>query len=207
MKGLLIKDFIIIKKHCLLSLAVSALFLAMSLFSGKSMYFLFYSIAMVSIIPINTIAYDEAYKWNKYELLLPVSRVTAVCEKYMLLFIIIAPVILFEGLVSFFVFGFQISDLLSLMSIMLFCGTMSPIVVFPVVYKFGYIKGKFINLIIIAVLASSITFINAKNISGGTLISGGFTPQKNTFLFAVIAVIMIIVSILLSVNAYKKREI
>lgn len=62
-------------------------------------------------------------------------------------------------------------------------------------------------MIIIAVLASSITIINAKNISSGTLIEGAFTPQKNAFLFAVIAVIMIIVSILLSVNAYKKREI
>ncbi len=207
MRGLLIKDFMIIKKHCLLLLAVSALFLAISMFSGKSTYFLYYSIAIVSIIPINTIAYDEAYKWNKYELLLPVSRVTVVCEKYLLLFIIITPVILLEGVVSFFVFGFDILDLLSLMSIMLFCGTMSPIVVFPVVYKFGYIKGRVINMIIIAVLASSITIINAKNISSGTLIEGAFTPQKNAFLFAVIAVIMIIVSILLSVNAYKKREI
>lgn len=188
-------------------LAISALFFAMSLFFGKSTYFLYYSIAMVSIIPINTIAYDEAYKWNKYELLLPISRVTVVCEKYLLLFIIIAPIILLEGVVFFFVFGFAISDILGLMSIMLFCGTVSPNVVFPVVFRFGYIKGRVMNMIIIAVLATSITVINAKNISSGTLIKGAFTPQKNVFLLAVIAVILIIVSVLLSVIAYKKREI
>ena len=66
MNGLLIKDLILIKKHNLGFFLVAAIFFALSVTQNTSMYFSYYSIAMISLTPIFTMAYDETYKWSKF---------------------------------------------------------------------------------------------------------------------------------------------
>ena len=206
MKGLLVKDFIMIKKHGTILLIVSALFFILSLAAVQSMYFSYYSVALISLLPVTILAYDEAYKWNKYEVILPVDKKLAVCEKYLLLIIFVIPAILIECLVFYFTLHFSLDNILSLMYLMLFCGLIAPIIVLPVTFRFGYLKGKLTNILIVGILAASISVINAKNISGGTLIEGNFTPVRDAFMFAVIAVVLFIISLLISANVYKKRE-
>jgi len=206
MKGLFVKDFIIIKKNGLILLFASALFFVLSIAAVQSMYFSYYSIALISLLPVTVMAYDEAYKWNKYEVLLPISRKLAVCEKYLLLIILVIPAILIECIIFCFALHFSFDNVLSLMYLMLFCGLIAPVIVLPVTFRFGYLKGKLTNILIVGILAASISIINMKNISGGTMIEGNFTPVQDAFLFAVIAVLMLIISLLISIFAYKKRE-
>lgn len=207
MKGLLIKDLMIVKKQCVMLFGIALLFFIVSLVSGSSMYFSYYSIAILSVVAITVIAYDETYKWNKYELLLPISRTEIVCEKFILSMIFVLPMIFIESIVSLLFFGFELSKFFSLLSIMLFCGIVIPSVVLPIIFRFGYIKGKMINMIIIGIMAVAINLINMKNISGGTIIEGSFTPMKNAFMFAVIAVIIFTISLLISIKVYQKREL
>ncbi|MCH5321684.1 MAG: ABC-2 transporter permease [Eubacterium sp.] len=207
MKGLLIKDFMLVKKHCFLTILISIGFFAMSLLSKISMVFLYYSITIVSIISMTTIAYDETYKWNKYELILPISRKTVVSEKYLFSLILVLPMIIIEAIIYLLVSGLPITDIFSLMSMMLLCGVILPIVVLPIVFKFGYIKGRIVNMIIIALIAASISAISGKNMLNGALLEGAFIPLKNAVLFAVISVILMIVSFLISVKVYQKREL
>lgn len=207
MKGLLTKDFYMLKKHGIVFLGISVLFFVMSITTVQSMYFSYYSIAMISIFPITILAYDEAYKWNKYEAILPISRAIAVCEKYMLLIILVFPAILIECLIFRFAIGFSTDEILSLASLMLFCGLIAPIIIFPVTFRFGYTKGRLINILIIAILSATITIVNMKNISGGTMIEGKFTPMGDAFLFAFIAVVLFIISLICSIVLYKKREL
>ncbi len=206
MKGLLVKDFIMIKKHSVMLFMVDLLFLAISLVQG-SMYFAYYSMALVSMLPITMIAYDESFKWNKYELILPVGRNTIVLEKYILSLIFVIPFVLVESVLLFFICGVDSSDLFSLISLLFFCGTVIPALVLPILFRFGYLKGRIINLILIAVLTTLVNVVNYKNISGGSMIDGAFAPQKNAFLLAVAAVILLIVSYLLSAKFYKNREL
>ncbi len=206
MKGLMIKDFYLIKKHCLALFAVSIIFLLISLFTPQSTYFSYYYVAMISIIPISLMAYDDGYKWNRYEIITPVSRKNIVSEKYILLLLLILPIVLAEGIFFGILLKLNILQIISLLSLMLLCGIISPIIIFPIIFKFGYIKGKIVNMIIIAILTAFITFINIINISGSTLIEGTFNPQKYTFVFSVIAVILLAVSWLISVRVYSKRE-
>ena len=213
MKGLLIKDLMITKKNCLSLFVISFGLFVISLISKMSVVYLYYSVAIVSIIPINTIAYDEAYKWNKYELLLPISKKTVVREKYLLSLTLVLPIMLIERIIYVLVHNQSVTNILSLMPIMLFCGVIVPIVVLPIVFKFGYIKGRLIYLISLVVIASSISvaspisIISISESSGSILLDVLFTPYKSAILFAVISVTLLLISYAISVRVYQKREI
>ena len=205
MKGLLIKDFYLTKKHSMVLVGIALLFFTMS-FLAKSMYFAFYPIALISILAINTLAYDDYYRWNKSEVTLPVSRTLAVLEKYLLLLIFILPTIIISNLVFLLVFKYSLSDIIRLMSLMLFAGAIVPSLIFPISFKIGYTRAKTINILLTAFIVSIISFLNIGNISGDNVINGTFAPQKSTPLFAVAAVILLGISMLLSIKFYKKRE-
>ena len=205
MKGLLIKDLYMAKKHSMILIIIALMFFAISLF-GKTIYFSFYPIAMISIVCINSLAYDDYYKWNKYEVVLPVSRVQAVIEKYILLLIFILPSAIISSLAFFLAFHYDFREMISLISIMLFTGVMMPTVVYPLFFKVGYAKAKTLSVVLQGIIISLIVFINMRNISGEMLITGSFAPQKSTPLFAVAAVILLGISMLLSIQFYKKRE-
>ena len=205
MKGLLIKDFYMAKKHCIILIFISLLFFGISLL-GKSIYFSYYPIAIISILPMNILAYEDYYRWNKSEVTLPISRTQAVLEKYIFLFILILPAIIISNLFFFFVFNFDIREIISLISIMLFTSVIVPSIVFPVCFKIGYTRAKVFIGILIPIIMGVIVFINVGNLSGEMLILGEFTPQQNAYLFAVAAVILLGISMLLSIRFYKKRE-
>ncbi len=206
MKGLLIKDFKYIAKHHLGFLFVSALFFCMSVFSDASVFFCYYSVAMISLMPVFTMAYDEAYKWSKYEAVIPVKKHLIVLEKYILVFIASIPAIFIETAIFHFYKKTDPQTTASLACMMLFISLLSPAVVLPLNFRFGYLKGKLINIIVIAVMAASITAINMKNSIAQTAIEKRFTPLPDAQLFAVFALIIISVSIFISVMLYKKRE-
>lgn len=206
MKGLLIKDFIMIKKHGIMLFLIDLLFFTISMLQG-TIYFAYYSIALVSMLPVTLMAYDESFKWNRYELILPVSRNTIVLEKYVLSLIFVIPLVIVESILLSFACGIDSSDLFSLISLMLFCGVVIPTVVLPILFKFGYLKGRIINIILILLLTIMVNIVNYKNISDGTMVEAAFSPQNNTFLFSVISIVLLIVSYLLSVQLYKNREV
>ena len=89
---------------------------------------------------------------------------------------------------------------------MLFISFLSPAIVLPLNFRFGYLKGKIINLIVIGVMAASITAINIRNNTGETALEGQFTPQNDAFMFAFLGIVLLIISLGLSVLLYKKRE-
>lgn len=205
MKGLLIKDFYMVKKHCMMLIGISLLFFGISLF-GKTIYFAYYPLAILSILPMNILGFEDFYRWNKTEVTLPVSRTQAVLEKYALLFVFIIPAIVISNLIFFFVFSFDFREIISLVSIMLFTSVIVPSIVFPICFKIGYTRAKVFIGILIPIIMGAIVFINVGNLSGEMLIIGKFTPQQNAYLFAVAAVILIGISMLLSIRFYKKRE-
>ena len=186
MNGLLIKDLILIKKHNLGFFLVAAIFFALSVTQNTSMYFSYYSIAMISLTPIFTMAYDETYKWSKFEAIIPVKKQHIVLEKYIITFIFTIPAIIIEALIFHYAKGISIENTASLAYLMLFVGFISPAIVLPLNFRFGYLKGKLINLIVIALMASTITAINLRNSTGETALEGQFTPQADAFLFALL---------------------
>lgn len=204
MKGLLIKDAILIKKYCIFHFIISLLFFAISVANGSNLFFRFYSVAMVSIIPITISAYDEQCKWNAYEAALPISRKQVVLEKYIVALILVIPTTIIYSAILLIIGKENTSDIFAEASLMLLCGIIPPSIVLPIIYKFGYLKGRIINFIIIAVLVALISITSFGYVS--------VTDSQNLFntAFALIVFaatfVIFIVSLLISTAVYSKKE-
>lgn len=206
MKGLLIKDFKLIYKHGLSILVIAAFFCLIAVTGNSSLYFAYYSAALISLMPVITMSYDEAYKWNKYEAVLPIKKTAIVLEKYVLVAIIAIPIIVIEATILHFAKDLTIDKTASFAYLTLFISLLSPAIVLPINFRFGYLKGRWINIIVIAAMAGSITALNLRNNIGETALQGQFTPKPDAFLFAIVGCVLIIMSFIISNILYKKRE-
>lgn len=210
MKGLILKDAILIKKYCIFHFLISLIFFIISVIGSSveksNLNFTYYAVAMISIIPITISAYDEQSKWNVYEASLPLSRKQIVFEKYILTALIVIPVSFIYTIILFTVKGGDLNKAIINFTLMLLFGLISPCVVLPIIYKFGYLKGRIINLIIIALImalasVSAVTSIS-ENQPDFSVILGGFTEP----LLLAAAVIIFILSAAISVSIYNKKE-
>lgn len=203
MKGLLIKDAILIKKYCILNFAISVLFFAISVTDSENILFTLVSVVLISLIPITINAYDEQFRWNLFEAALPISRKTVAFEKYALLLILVLPVTAIYSLIGFILNDFSFKEFLFNWSVMLFTGIITPSVTIPILLKFGYIKSRVITIVVIILFAaggaSAASIVDLAKIP--TNISGP-VPLILIFVSAVIAVI----SYLISNAIYAKKE-
>lgn len=205
MKGLLIKDALLIKKHCIFHLIISAVFFTISVADPSQIFFSYYAVSMAAVTPITISAYDEQCKWTMYEAILPVSRKQIVLEKYLVSLCIIIPLTVLYSVLSFIIKGENVSDMLLNAALMLLCGVMPPAIILPIIFKFGYLKGRVINFIVIAVIAALISF---------TSLGYNITAQSNQIqldtltapaVFAAVAAVFAL-SLLISQAVYRKKE-
>ena len=155
MRGLLIKDFLLIKKS--LSFVYIFPLLVILVCGGANIVYLLPMLAM--IIPVffgffvnNTLYSDDVSQWGRYAKALPLSLNTTVLEKYLL------------GLISIFcgtVLAFAVCSILAIITtvefgyvyLLVYLGFFMSLtyisVLIPSVYKFGVSKGPvvFIGLI------------------------------------------------------------
>lgn len=84
MTGLILKDFLILRKSLRAYVLVFALYVGLALtgvwaaeFVGGMM------MVMTAVLPMNIFAYDKQAKWDTYALALPVGRTKTVCARYL----------------------------------------------------------------------------------------------------------------------------
>lgn len=203
MKGLFVKDCILIKKYCIFHILISIMFFIMSILGSSNIFFRFYSVVMLSIIPITISAYDEQCKWSAYEAALPISRKQVVLEKYIVELIMAVPSTLIYSAILLVLGKENTAEVLSSAPLMLLCGILPSSIVLPIIFKFGYLKGRIINFIIIAIAAMiSIIF------SGYISTDENLKILNTTFgitAFAA-AVVIFTISLVISTVVYRKKE-
>lgn len=82
MKGLLLKDWYMMKKYCMAYLLITVVFLAVSCVSDN-IFFTFYPCLLCGMIPINLLSYDERSGWIQYSGALPYTKKQIVSSKYL----------------------------------------------------------------------------------------------------------------------------
>ena len=205
MKGLLIKDAILIKKYCLFHFFVSILFFAISVFGQENLFFGYYAVTMISIIPITISAYDEQTKWNSYEAILPVGRKNIAAEKYLITLCLVLPVTLIYSAVLYFAKEESLNTFLLNAAMMLLFGIISPCIILPIISRFGYLKGRIINFIIAILVVIASISASASGIiesTGGIKLTAGVLAA----ILAAAAVLIFIASLLISAAIYSKKE-
>ena len=84
MSGLIVKDFLILRKTLRSYLLILAIYVAVA-FAGywSSSFVGGFMMVMVALLPMNTFAYDKQAKWDVYGLSLPVGRTKTVAARYL----------------------------------------------------------------------------------------------------------------------------
>ncbi|MDE7170922.1 MAG: ABC-2 transporter permease, partial [Oscillospiraceae bacterium] len=148
MTGLILKDFMILRRSIRSFLLVAAIYAVLS-FSGFWDASLFGGMIMVlaCMLPMNVFAYDQQAKWDIYGLALPVGRTKTVAARYaaVVLLCLASLAISAAGGIVMFAVG-RLENPLSYLascSVLGFIAVLVNAVLLPLLYKFGPERARF----------------------------------------------------------------
>ena len=207
MKGLLLKDWYMMKKYCRYYLFVSIGFIILSMISSGNMFFVFYPCLLCGMISVNLLGYDERSRWTEYVGTLPYTKTQIVSAKYLIgLFTQIAMLIVIcaaQGVKMGIEGTFVMKEFLVFMMLLLVMASVASSLTLPFIFKYGVEKGRGAYYVMIGVVC-------AGSIIATTIFKEGLQNeiQLNAVLpFAcIVGVAIYVLSWCLSIMFYKKRE-
>ncbi len=156
MKGLLLKDWYLICRHCRAYLMILVVFLGIGLFSPESIFFLYYPVLMAGSIPVTLLSYDSMSRWESYSRTFPYSEGQLVAAKYLisLLAVLVTSLVtvLACGLRMGAQGGLDLMVLLQMSCVVLALGLLTPALMLPWVFKFGAEKGRIVFYVVLVLL-------------------------------------------------------
>lgn len=208
MKGLLLKDWYMVKKYCRSYLFITIVFIAVSLVSDGNMFFVFYPCLLGGMIPVNLLGYDERSRWMQYSGTLPYTKTQIVSGKYIIGLLAQLTILVVTGIAQAakmivednFVFG----DFIILMLLMLIVSTFTSSISLPFIFRLGVEKGRTAYYVMIGFVCGA--SVLASSIFRGQLISE-IQPDIVLTVLAVAGIGVYIFSWYLSVVFFQRREI
>jgi len=145
-KGLLLKDWYILKNKGKMYLIIVPIYLAIA-FRSQNLLFVFFSIVFAAMIPRTLAAYDDHAHWNCYTAALPVSKKQIVQSRYLLSLMFILLFTLCAVILNFII------PFSALTSPLILAGIASTgigyiAISFPLLYRFGTEKGRMIQTLL-----------------------------------------------------------
>ncbi|MBR6571069.1 MAG: ABC-2 transporter permease [Clostridia bacterium] len=208
MKGLLLKDWYMMKKYCRAYLLIAVVFIAVSFFNAENMFFVFYPCLLCSMIPVNLLAYDERSRWMLYSCTLPCSKAQLVSAKYLIGLFSQAAILLAtavaQGMRMALNGCFQLQEFVFLLMMLFTIATISSSISMPFVFKLGVEKGRIAYYVMIG-------FVCAASIVASKLFQSDLQAQVRPNLpltaLALAGVGAYALSWALSIRFYQKREL
>ena len=208
MKGLLLKDWYMMKKYCRAYLLIAVVFIAVSLFSNDNMFFVFYPCLLCGMIPVNLLGYDERSRWMQYSGTLPYTKTQIVSGKYLIGLLSQITILVATGVAQaakmLIAHNFELGDFAVLMLLMLIVSTLTSSICLPFVFKLGVEKGRTAYYVMIGFVCGA--SVLASSILRGQLVSE-IKPNLILALVAVAGIGIYILSWYLSIVFFEKREI
>ncbi len=205
MKALLLKDFYMMKKYCRSYLLVMIIFAGLSVFdptwrtSSLSLLCL-----MAAMMPVTLLAYDERSHWNEYCAALPYGKEAFVSSKYVLCLINQLAVMAFFGVLWSISGGNGMNEFFMTASVGFCCSCFSMAVIFPFVLWLGVEKGRVLYYVFIVIGFGASALLKSFSVSESIDIKTFFDIL--TVALPVLSVLVYIVSWVISVIIYVKRE-
>lgn len=205
MKGLLLKDWYMMKKYCRAYLLIAALFLSISVFSSDNLFLVFYPCLLCGMIPVNLLGYDERSRWMQYSGTLPYTKAQIVSAKFLIgLFAQIAILIatgITQGIKMAVAGNFVMGEFVVLMLLILIVSTFTSSISLPFIFKLGVEKGRMAYYVMIGFVCGA-SALAASYFRGPEV-----QPNGSLAILAVAGVAVYLLSWYLSVVFFKKREI
>lgn len=202
MKGLLLKDWYMMKTYCKLYLVMAVLFLAASFVNSDNLFFVFYPCLLCGMIPVNLLAYDERSRWTQYSCTLPCTRAQLVSAKYLTGLFCQLAVLLATAVVQGIRNGFT-ADFGVLMLALLTIASFASAIPLPFIFKLGVEKGR-------TAYYAMIGFVCGASVLVSRMLTGEAMAQLPArwlmLAIALAGVGIYALSWLLSIRFYQKRE-
>ncbi len=208
MKGLLLKDWYMMRKYCRYYLILGIGFLLLSMMDTSNMFFVFYPCLLCGMIPVNLLAYDERSRWVQYSGTLPYTRAQIVSGKYLIGLSAQTAMLLLTGAAQ----GIRMSidssihgdDILVVMLLLLIASTVTSSITLPFIFRLGVERGRTAYYVMVGLICGV-----------SILMSGLFQQPSRTEiqpnlvlgLLAAVGVGIYALSWYLSVVFYRKREL
>lgn len=201
MKGLLLKDLLNLKQVGRIWLLIAALWVAMGVAERSSAYIGGMLIMLVIMLPFSSMAYDEAAKWDRYALTMPISRRDLVLSKYALMMICAAVCAALTLLCSLLlgdapVYAFRMTGLL--LCAALFLSAIS----LPLLFLLGVQKAR-VAILAFILIPAVVSILPIENQISLSVLEGLFLK---VWPVALIVLVLLIVSYICSLRIYRRKE-
>jgi ABC-type transport system involved in multi-copper enzyme maturation permease subunit len=216
MTGLILKDFINLKKNIKIFAILAVLYGFMAFTTSDASFFSSMFTMLIAILTLSVYSYDELAKWDVYALTMPVSREDIVRGKYIIMLLltflgavigtVITIVIKMIQQDNDFVSGAQSSLLGGAVVILFYCIAM------PFITKLGVEKARFIFFAIYLIPFAIIYFIGNAVEAGDYVIPeqlirfGEKLVSNAAILGPLVLLFALVVSYTISVGVYRKKE-
>lgn len=199
MKGLLLKDWYMLWHYCKSFLLMVVVFAFSYLYFPENTFLFVYPMLLASILSMSLLSYEERCGWSVYCKSLPLSHWLIVGEKYV--FTCLCTVVMLALLMPI-----QYSVLRRLpvfpwetfwgsVSTLALLGLVGPSVLLPLLFRFGTEKGRLAYYLVIGA-GCAVSFVMRAQLPA----------LSHPSLLLILAVLVMVVSYLLSVQFYRKRE-
>lgn len=206
MKGLLLKEIYSLKRYISIISLLMAFYLALSVKTGNPSMLMFVITFIFIFVVLSSFAYDEATKWDRYAIAMPLTRKTIVLSKYLLMCIVmvlglaltVAAIVVY----SFFDTQYSVIATVPELASAIVAGLFLMSFYIPATYQFGVEKSRLIlmGVFVITMLVGS-QFIKPLKIFLSTEYA-----EQDLKIVGVMVVLLFIASYFLSVKIYSRKE-
>lgn len=218
MRGLIIKDLLFIKNNYKTTLVMFIGSLLLSIAIGNYLIAISTVPLLLLVSSISTFQTDEFFNTEAFTLTLPLPREKIVLSKYVFT-LLMTLVSTYIGLVIYLLIYFIISpgfngvntDMIKMLLILESAALIVDSIFFPIIYKFGCEKSRFvlmsIIMLLLGIMAIASVYINVINIEQIDLV-GIFEFINNNALpvMLVLVIVCLILSYFLSVKFFKSKD-
>jgi hypothetical protein len=216
MRGLLLKDFINLKKNVRIFGALTVLYGFMAFNTEDASFFSTIYTMLFAILTLSLYSYDDLAKWDNFALTMPITKDNVVQGKYLMMLLLTLIGAAFSSLFSLLMYLIKGGDMLigGIQS----CGIGAAVVILfysitlPFITKLGVEKARLIFFAVYMV-PFIIAFMANKAIAAGTLklpgqlVSMLHTALQYVYIIAPVVVLIALgISYTISVRIYRKKE-
>ena len=208
MKGLILKDLLLIKGNARYILIFLVIFGLIALEGNDVLYFIPAFISMMMFM--TTFSYDEYNKWDAYAITLPIKKENIVLSKYVGSTILLGIALILTFIISLVVgLVTEQLDMQKNITLLLGCGgavLLVEAIMYPLLIKFGVEKGRiwvflgiFLSSFIIGFIFQKVSLTIPENLMT-------FLSQYLPWILAAALLLILIISYTISEKLYLKKE-
>lgn len=213
MMGLVWKDLYVMKSMGRSYIFMFGIFAFMSLlgiYDGIS-FVSFLMVMMLIMMPINTFAYDEQAKWDRYAAATPAGRKGVVAGKYLFTALLLAAGLLLcvglqVGMYAMDLHGDDgLLDMMMASMVAVSVGAILNAVLLPLLFKFGTQKGRIFLMVSVAIGTGGIVAL--LGVLSGSVLDVDRLMGTIVGLLPILAVGLMVISYFVSLGIYGKKEL